>query len=193
MNDNTNRGRIRILEMKNIPAKDLHESPLQWKQHPDLQREQLGAVMDKIGKADVCIVRQVEDGRYFLIDGHLRKSMSGDDELLPCIVTDLDDEEANVMLAVLDPLASMSIADEDSLTALVDKIDDPYMKRIAHEVTDLNWYYKAESIANPEEEAEETQQLAILKIECREDDRDALDEAIMGVLQNFTHVTAKWS
>jgi hypothetical protein len=53
-----------------------------------------------------------------LIDGHLRRDLTGD-QSVPVLVTDLSDDEAEAVLATLDPLAGMAEADQSALEHLL--------------------------------------------------------------------------
>ena len=58
-------------------------------------------------------------GTYeLLIDGHLRADLDPD-QILPVLVTDLDEAEAGKVLATLDPLAAMADVDSDALARLI--------------------------------------------------------------------------
>lgn len=181
----------RIKEYKTIPAKDLVADPRNWRLHPELQKERLAGVMSKIGKADVCIVREIDDGKYMLIDGHLRTEVAEDDEEIPCIVTDLDEAEAGVLLATLDPLASLAIPDDAALHDLIDALDDPYMKRIANEIADMDWYINAETVEAAK--AEETDAVSTLRVRCLTDDSEKVEAVVTEAVKEFQHVELKWT
>jgi len=53
-----------------------------------------------------------------LIDGHLRAETASD-ETVPVLILDVTEAEADTILATLDPLASMAVADENKLLALI--------------------------------------------------------------------------
>lgn len=114
--------RDRIVGLRRVKASELAPNPKNWRRHPDAQRVAMRAAIGEIGFADVCIAREDEDGRLVLIDGHLRRDIMGDDEV-PVIVTDLDEDEADKLLAVLDPLAGMAEVDQSQLLALINTID----------------------------------------------------------------------
>jgi DNA modification methylase len=60
-------------------------------------------------------------GRLTLIDGHLRKSEAGDAEI-PCLITDLNDQEADLLLLTYDPVAAMAEADKGALDGLLSQV-----------------------------------------------------------------------
>ena len=113
----------RIKELRYVKASDLLPNPENWRRHPEHQRVALRSMMERIGYADALIARETDDG-LMLIDGHLRQEESGDD-LVPVLVTDLDETEARELLATLDPLASLAETDSAALSALLESLSLP--------------------------------------------------------------------
>ena len=109
--------RDRIKELKRVRASDLIPSPNNWRRHPQQQEDALRAVLTEVGYADAVLVREVEDGLE-IIDGHLRSSLDGNQEI-PVLVLDVSEEEAKQLLLTLDPLAAMAETDADALTSLL--------------------------------------------------------------------------
>ncbi len=110
--------RNRIKELRNVRAGDLIPNPKNWRRHPKAQRDALRAMWDRVGNADVLITRETPDGLR-IVDGHLRADEIGQDAEISVIVTDLDDTEADMLLATLDPLAAMAERDDAALDALL--------------------------------------------------------------------------
>jgi DNA modification methylase len=110
--------RDRIKEFRRVRAGDLKPSPRNWRTHPKNQRDALVAVLEDVGIADAVIAREV-NGHLELIDGHLRADLNSDVQL-PVLVLDVTEEEADTILATLDPLAAMAGADTETLSKLVD-------------------------------------------------------------------------
>ena len=54
------------------------------------------------------------------IDGHLRKDAAP--QKWPVLILDVDDAEADYLLAVVDPLAAMAVADAGALDALLSSV-----------------------------------------------------------------------
>ena len=65
----------------------------------------------------IVIARETLAG-LVLIDGHLRADLDPD-QILPVLVTDLDEAEAGKVLATLDPLAAMADVDSGALARLI--------------------------------------------------------------------------
>jgi DNA modification methylase len=74
-------------------------------------------ILDEVGYADAVLARETSRGLE-LIDGHLRTSLD-DEQILPVLVLDLNDEEATKLLLTLDPLAAMAETDNDALASLM--------------------------------------------------------------------------
>jgi ParB-like chromosome segregation protein Spo0J len=82
----------------------------------------LRGLLAEIGYADALIARQLPDGSYELIDGHLRAELTPEAEV-PVLVVDLDEQEAAKLLAVLDPLAGLAEPDPELLAELVQSVE----------------------------------------------------------------------
>jgi hypothetical protein len=75
-------------------------------------------VLAEIGLADACLARELPDGSLMLIDGHLRAETAAD-SVLPVLVLDVTEEEADRLLLVFDPLSSMAGTDKQRLDELL--------------------------------------------------------------------------
>lgn len=106
-----------------MPAGELLANPKNWRRHPPAQAQALRSILDKVGFADALLARETPDGLE-LVDGHLRQELSPD-EAVPVLVLDVDEEEADLILATLDPLAAMAVTDEQALWDLLQTIEVP--------------------------------------------------------------------
>jgi len=113
--------RDRIIELRRVAASSLLPHPRNWRKHPSPQADVLRGLLDEIGIANAVIARDTPDGLQ-LIDGHLRRDVVGDEEV-PVLVVDLDEHEAEKLLATLDPLAGMVTADMTVLTELLGSVE----------------------------------------------------------------------
>ena len=113
----------RIKVFKRLPVSQLEDHPLNWRVHGQRQRAALAELMDRIGFAGACLVREIGPDRYQIIDGHLRKELAGDGDTVPCLITDLTDDEAKKLLLTYDPIAEMADIDQEILRQLVDGIE----------------------------------------------------------------------
>jgi len=107
----------RIKELRNVRAAELIPNPKNWREHSNKQRDALRGILSDVGFADALIARETPEG-LMLIDGHCRAELLPDQEV-PVLVLDVTEEEANKLLAVLDPITAMATADKDALEALM--------------------------------------------------------------------------
>ena len=110
--------RNRIQELRTVRAGDLIPNPKNWRRHPQAQRDALATMLERVGMAAAVVARETPEG-LVLLDGHLRADIGADAEI-PVLVVDLDDAEADEVLATMDPLSVMADADLDSLKSLLD-------------------------------------------------------------------------
>jgi len=115
--------RDRILGLERIPAHDLLDHTGNWRLHPQFQQDALAGVLREVGIAGALLVYKspAAGGQYVTIDGHLRKAIAPDQEW-PCLVLDVDDDEARYLLATHDPLAALAEAGRGELRSLLDQV-----------------------------------------------------------------------
>lgn len=111
--------RDRIKELRRIPASELIPNARNWRRHPQAQRDALSGILSEVGFADAVLARETPDG-LTLVDGHLRADVM-QDELVPVLVLDITEEEADKILLTLDPMAAMATTDADALLALLEQ------------------------------------------------------------------------
>lgn len=114
--------RDRIVSLERVRARDLRPHPLNPRQHPAGQSAQVKLLLEEIGMADRLLAYRDLEGKLRLIDGHLRRSLAGDQEV-PVLVTDLNEEEAAMLLAVGDPLAGLAQVDNRVMEELLAQTD----------------------------------------------------------------------
>lgn len=114
--------RDRIVELRRVPAGDLRPNPRNWRSHPKRQREALRGLLAEVGFANAILARELDDGSLEIVDGHLRQSMDAA-AIVPVLVLDVDQEEADKLLATLDPLAAMAKADPEPLRELLKSVE----------------------------------------------------------------------
>jgi hypothetical protein len=110
--------RDRIKELRRVKASELVPNPKNWRKHPQAQRDALRGVLDEVGYADAVLVRELDDGRLMLVDGHLRTESTPEADV-PVLILDVNEEEADKLLATLDPLAAMATTDAVQLEYLL--------------------------------------------------------------------------
>ncbi len=113
--------RNRIKEYRVVRAGDIMPSPRNWRTHPKKQVAALKGVLEELGWADVGLTRELPDGTLAMIDGHCRQAIDPE-EMMPVVVLDLDEDEANKLMTVLDPLAAMADSNSAALKSLLEEI-----------------------------------------------------------------------
>lgn len=112
--------RNRIVGQGEAVADDLMPNPLNWREHPALQRAALAGVLSEVGWVQQVVVNRTT-GR--LIDGHLRVDMArGKGEKVPFVEVELTEDEEAMVLATLDPLAALATTNQDALNALLARL-----------------------------------------------------------------------
>jgi ParB-like chromosome segregation protein Spo0J len=114
--------RDRIRELRRVRAADLQPNPRNWRTHPTRQRDALRGLLAEIGYANALLARELPDGSLQLVDGHLRAETTPD-AIVPVLVLDVDEQEADKLLLSLDPLAAMAGSSEAELEALLASVE----------------------------------------------------------------------
>lgn len=92
-------------------------NPKNWRIHPLHQQEALGSILDHIGWVQDVIVNKTTG---YVVDGHLRVAMSisKGEPSVPVSYVELTEDEENLVLASLDPVAGLATVDYDALERL---------------------------------------------------------------------------
>jgi hypothetical protein len=113
--------RDRVKEFRRVPASQLKANPKNWREHPPEQQRAMRGVLEEIGIAGALLARETPDGLE-LIDGHLRTEMADDTEW-PVLVLDVDENEADVLLASVDPIGALAKRNDEMLRDLIEGLD----------------------------------------------------------------------
>ena len=172
--------RDRIIEFRRVPVAQLRPNPRNWRVHPPAQQDALRGVLAEIGYADALLARELPDGSLMLVDGHLRAETTPD-AVVPVLVLDVDEQEADKILLTHDPLAAMATASHERLQELLAEVQtenaavqsllDELQRNQDNAVTLL-------SSDRPEVNVPESYQVVV---ECEdEDDQQAVYERMRG-------------
>jgi DNA modification methylase len=103
------------------PPDQLLANPQNWRVHPQAQQQALGAVLDQVGWVSQILVNRTTG---HVIDGHLRVALaiSRQEPSVPVEYVELAPEEERLVLATLDPLSALALADADLLSSLVGEV-----------------------------------------------------------------------
>ena len=113
--------RDRIRELRRIKASELVPNPKNWRRHNKEQSAALEGLLTEIGYAGALLARELPDGKLILIDGHLRAETTPK-AMVPVLVLDVTEAEADKILLTFDPVAAMAEADSDRIRALLDSV-----------------------------------------------------------------------
>lgn len=129
--------RNRIKELRWVRARELLPNRKNWRRHPKAQIKALLGLLAEIGYADALLVRELPDGRLEIIDGHARAETTPD-ALVPVLVLDVTEEEADKILLTLDPLAAMAESDGDRVKALLATVhsDNPGVQELLRRIAE---------------------------------------------------------
>lgn len=114
--------RDRIKELRRVRAGDLRPNPRNWRTHPAAQQDALRGLLAEVGYADALLARELADGTLELVDGHLRAETTPD-AIVPVLVLDVDEAEADKILLTLDPLSGMATTSHEQLHALLAEVE----------------------------------------------------------------------
>lgn len=94
-------------------------NPLNWRIHPVAQQGAINELLSRVGWVQRVIVNE-RTGH--VIDGHARVGLaiSRGENAVPVLYVDLSEEEERLVLAALDPIGGMAVADREVLNALVE-------------------------------------------------------------------------
>ena len=111
----------RIIGYDTKPADQFTANPLNYRKHPQRQRDGINASLRELGWIDVAI-ENVTTGN--LIDGHERVWQAlPKNEDVPYIQVNLTEAEERLALAVLDPLTNMAETDAAILDDLLREVN----------------------------------------------------------------------
>lgn len=131
--------RNRIKEMRIVKPDEVIPNSKNWRTHPQAQRDALRGVLAQVGIAAPVIAYETAEGLK-LIDGHERMTVGVP---FPAIILDVNDAEADVLLATFDPISAMADADADQLDKLLRDVssDSPAVMAMLDELAKKNGLY----------------------------------------------------
>lgn len=96
-------------------------NPKNWRTHPGRQRDALRGSLATVGWVQQILVNQ-RTGH--VVDGHARveEALSKGETSVPVLYVDLEPDEEALVLATLDPIAAMAVADDDKLRDLLAEV-----------------------------------------------------------------------
>src|SRR4051812_29703972 len=159
--------RDRIKELRRVKADVLRPNPRNWRTHPPEQQDALRGILAEVGYANALLARELDDGTLMLIDGHLRAETTPD-SIVPVLVLDVDETEADKILLTHDPLAGMATVSEENLQDLLAEVqtESAAVRSMLESLTPSAPGFSAGSVAAPEIAIPESYQVVV---ECRDE------------------------
>jgi len=112
----------RMLREELVAPDQLMANPLNWRVHPQDQQMAMEAILNKYGWIQDVIVNDVTG---HMLDGHLRVTLALRHEIpvVPVKYISVTQEEEDALLTMFDPITSMSFADKQNLTMLMERVE----------------------------------------------------------------------
>lgn len=111
--------RNRIVEHRKMRLGDIADNPNNWRMHPQMQKDALNGLVKEVGWVGTPIVYKSDaTGKWTYADGHLRKHAFPNLEV-EVAITDLNDAEANLLIATYDPIGDLATADKEIYAAVI--------------------------------------------------------------------------
>ena len=114
--------RNRICGYSEEPPDDLLANISNWRVHPQNQQRAMKGILTEVGIVQNVIVNKRTNR---VIDGHMRIQLGISEGLksIPVTWVDLSEEEEQLILAALDPVGDMAVADDEMLGELIKGLD----------------------------------------------------------------------
>jgi DNA modification methylase len=106
------------LRLEYRDAAELQDNPANWRKHPAKQINALRDVLAEVGWAGVVLYNE---RTKHLIDGHARKNISTGK--IPVLIGSWTEEQEKKILATLDPIGALAVADTNKLESLLRQVN----------------------------------------------------------------------
>lgn len=157
--------RNRIQGLIHLKGSEVIPNPANFRSHPKQQRDVLRAAMEDLGIIAAGIVRQLPDGSYMAIDGHLRGE-DNPDETLPWLLVDLNEEEAKKAILTLDPVSAMAEINKEVLNEVLQTVDinDEEIQKLCAKLADDAGLYKEDKENLEDDEIPQTPENPVTRL-----------------------------
>lgn len=112
--------------------------PENWRIHTKQQKEALAQLLDKVGWVQNVVVNTTTQ---HVLDGHLRvgEAIARGEASVPVTYVELSEDEERLVLASLDPIASLAVTDDAALTGLISSVDaDGELERLLRDTAGMS-------------------------------------------------------
>lgn len=118
--------------------RDLSPNPLNWRRHPQTQREVLAYSLDKFGFVQGVVLNSRTGN---LIDGHARveEAIEQGRETIPVNVVDMSEEDERELLRLFDPVGALADTDSEALDRLIAEIGNPDLEAMLSGVSTVDY------------------------------------------------------
>jgi hypothetical protein len=163
--------RDRIKELRRVKAAELRPNPRNWRLHPPEQQDALRGVLAEVGYASALLARELADGTLMLIDGHLRAETTPD-AVVPVLVLDVDEAEANKILLTHDPLAAMATSSDEHMRGLLSEVqtESAALRELFDSLSkEQGAWSRQQEVSEPRPEVNIPESYQVV-VECRDED-----------------------
>ena len=110
--------RSRIVGNAEVAPDAIVAHPQNWRRHPESQRRVLRATLGSVGWVQQVVVNRVTG---YLLDGHARveEAIARGEPTVPVVYVELTPDEERQVLAMLDPIGGLALADPSALADLI--------------------------------------------------------------------------
>lgn len=122
----------RIVAYAEVDPESILANGSNWRVHPKPQQDALTGILSDVGLVQSVIINKRtseqwgpnDRGVETLVDGHLRVqlALSKRQRSIPAVFVDLTPAEENEVLATIDPVAALAVADKEQLDALLQSV-----------------------------------------------------------------------
>lgn len=111
----------RIVGNDTVNPEELCANPRNWRIHPQHQQDALHGLLGDVGWVQNILVNRRTG---YVVDGHARVALAlrHGQAAVPVTYVDLADDEEALVLASLDPIGSLAVADTEHLEALLREV-----------------------------------------------------------------------
>lgn len=115
---------FRVQNVETVAVADLIDHPSNFRVHEEDQAASLESILKQIGWYGRPIVYKTSEGKYQLVDGHLRTSLlrKYKRKSIEVLVVDFTPKEGLRAIASHDPIADLAAIDAATLKGLLDRI-----------------------------------------------------------------------
>jgi DNA modification methylase len=152
----------RIVGYDVVPLDDVLFNPKNWRVHPGAQQEALKGVLENVGYVQNVIINKTTG---HLVDGHLRCQLAAREgqTTIPVTYVEITQEEEDLILASLDPIAAMASTDKQKLEELLKSVDSESesINKLLEDVADANRIELHDFGETPEPQFDKAEELRV--------------------------------